>query len=128
MTKELSLPFVLVHDDGSVVVVHVLPIELLKDRLTTAFTIFARRGHARPVRAIETRPTGKRIFGRELVAVTFEWTAFEPYELAVLATKLRTAIEADDDVYDQSRSHAEHLTAIDKATSFDDLVAAIDPA
>jgi hypothetical protein len=127
MTPDLSPPFVLVDDDGSVRVVRALPIELLKDRLTKSFTIFAREGCARPDRVLETRPTGKRIFGRDLLAVTFEWTTPEAYELVVLTAKLRAAIEADDDVYDQSRSHEEHLAAIDEATSFDDLVAAIDP-
>jgi hypothetical protein len=127
MAQGLTLPFVLIHDDGSVQVVHELPLEHLKGRVNMAFTIFTREGQARPRRVIETRSTSKRIFGKERLAVTFEWTAFERYEIAVLAMKLRNAIEVDDDVYAQSRSHAEHLDAIDKATSFDDLVLAIHP-
>ena len=60
--------------------------------------------------------------------MTFERDELQPYDLAVLAARLRATIEADDDVYDQTRSHAEHLAAIDEATSFDELVSAMDPA
>lgn len=127
MAREPSLPFIVIQDDGSISIAHKLPLQFLKGHVTTTFTIFTREGQARPRRVIETRATGERVFGKDRLAVSFEWTTFEQYEVAALAAKLRAAIQADDDVFDQSRSHAEHLDAIDAASSFDELVAAMDP-
>jgi hypothetical protein len=83
----------------------------------------------RPARILAMARTGRQLFGRNVVQATFEFEEVGSFGLDDLRATARAAVQNDpDDLWNQVLDHEEILRAIDAATSFPQLLEALDPA